>query len=489
MVLKVSKKILFPLVVTAVLLLVCFLGFLGAYITVNPLSEFGSYYGNSVERTTEGNVARYKVSGVVKATTSGRIDKKITLTMTNRVTYQNADYTLALPSIAYSDDKNGNCVDFEIEYLNLFNVVYVYKTSKYSDCIKGNFSYDLKAFKENSKPVFDYLNENDKGELPASLDCKQDGQCSNIVYDAGPYSWIRYGQMSDKLVANQDIFLELDDLGKYEGSKFNWRLNQYGEMVITDVQKYSKYIDQYLEILPKVYNGAYMEIKEDIPVTIYTRLNPPTAPIKIQEGLNPYSTVMRQSAAVADFAWAYKMTNDPKYKRAMDSNFNFMYLVHYSDTPSNPAVDSQIDFKESSCYAVLGSATAYETTGDTKYLRGVEEMISLGSIEQVYSTSYSLNSDQTNNSMNIIACIDGLERVARNIPNGWSEERIDEVISKLYQYIFFNQIVDNGLNSKLYGVFYGGYRISTVNTYSPFNINSTMWFQKVINDTLTRRSK
>jgi hypothetical protein len=182
------------------------------------------------------------------------------------------------------------------------------------------------------------------------------------------------------------------------------------------------------------------------------------------------------------------MTKDNAYKRGMDSNLNFLHLALFSDNSIDP--NKVTDVKESTCYGMFADSRAYRATGDTKYLSYISYILDSGELEDIYSGVYTFwnVSNQTNNPMNIIACIDALETISKTQPNGWNQEKVSQVIDKLYNYIFFNQLVDTGQNSKLYGAFYGGTRTGTSSQYTPFDINSTMWFQKVVNQTLERKN-
>jgi len=315
---------------------------------------------------------------------------------------------------------------------------------------------------------------------PLDLTCGVNNTCMNGTVLEPPFQWLRYAQFGlAKQTGDNNLDMSgwLDDLFNYPAESFDWRLYQYGEMILTDPVKYAKYADQYLKVLATVRETPNPDVSTTSgEIDFYTAKNPgPTEiPAGYQQSDEPttYVAIMKTSQDSMDLINAYMMTKDTKYLFNANGNLKYLHTILYYQ----PDISAGNDFKLGSCYTLLADATAYKADNDANYLAYSNYVLDEGILPRVLNDPALTQNTQVKQPMTLLSCVNAYEILIRADTSRTAQYQ--ENITDLYTYIFTNYLDKEQ--------FTGQNRILLLNGAGNVDVTSTQWLVYLIELTQER---
>jgi hypothetical protein len=276
---------------------------------------------------------------------------------------------------------------------------------------------------------------------PQQLNCLADGSCSTYNQLDPPYQWLRYAQFAATKQSgnNTDLSAWLEDLFNYPADSFDWRLYQYGELILTNPVKYDKYKTQYLSILETLRGATDLDNStSSVEIKYYTEKDPGpvTIPFGYQQGneASSYAAIMQTSQDTQNFVNAYSLTNDQKYIYAAQGDLSYLHTVLFYQ----PDVSTGNDFKSGSCYTLLADAATFKATSDPGYLTYSNYILDQGILTKVLTDPGLPSQPMIKQPMSLLSCLNAYEILIRS--DVVNKARYQTNITALYKYLFTNQL-------------------------------------------------
>ncbi len=298
--------------------------------------------------------------------------------------------------------------------------------------------------------------------------------CKSAETQRPPYQWIQYAKANNYLVKdpNANVKVLLDDLNNYAAKDFDWRLYQYGDILLNKPSAFPELEKKYLEITDKLYTFTSLE---NVDFKFYTEVDKPKT--NLLEG-SIYGNKTALLMAMMDYgtrlntvANAYAISNTSKYRVDLTNLLNVIHGIGYYEVAISP---TEPELKSSTCYTILADVYAYKATKDRTYLGFIDYLNSKEAFNYFYDAETSSIAAASKDPMKILPCLDAMQQLAEfDLEN-------TEIHNKNYDlilaFLFKNEIIVSDTANEYYGF--------AKMADGKYDVNSTAWLIKIMSSKL-----